>query len=111
EGAGTIKAERGRVYFAAARNGLHCLDTSGHLVWRQSLTNQGEMSAPVLVDPRYLLVSASEGGTVLVDRGDGQLWQSSSPGHGVPAEPTTDGNYVYLLTNTGFFYAFALNPR
>ncbi len=109
EGAGTVRVDRGRVYFAAAREGLHCLDTKGRLLWRQSLARQGELSQPVLVRGRYLLLSASEGGTYVADAASGRLLQFFQPGHGVTAPPVSDGRQVYVLTNTGFFYAFALD--
>jgi hypothetical protein len=77
-------------------------------VWRQALARQGELSPPVLVGGRLLLVSASEGGTYVVDRRSGRLLQFFEPGHGVTAMPYSDGAQVYLLTNTGFFYAFLI---
>lgn len=106
EGAGTVRVERGRVFFAAAKNGVYCLDTEGRLVWRQALAAQGEVAAPLLVQGRYLLVSASQGGMYVVDPTEGQLLQFFQPGHGVTAEPMTDGQQIYVLTNNGFFYAF-----
>lgn len=108
EGANTVRVDGGRVYFAATRAGLHCLDLAGRLVWRQALSKQGELSAPVLVGRRLLLLSSSEGGTYVVDRASGTLLQLFDPGHGVAAMPFSDGTQVYLLTNTGFFYAFAI---
>jgi outer membrane protein assembly factor BamB len=109
EGASTVRVDRDRVFFASTRDGLHCLDTKGRLVWRQSLARQGELSQPVLVGDRYLLVSASEGGTYVVDQASGQLLQFFKPGHGVTAPPTSDGRQVYVLTNAGFFYAFSID--
>ena len=37
EGASTVRVKDGRVYFSAAKFGLHALDLDGHLVWRQAL--------------------------------------------------------------------------
>jgi outer membrane protein assembly factor BamB len=108
EGAGTVRVAGDRVYFGAVRDGLHCLDLQGHLLWRQSLAKQGVLSSPVTLGTRYLLLSASEGGTFVVDPMDGHLLQSFDPGHGVSSEPVSDGHQVYVLTNTGFIYAFAL---
>jgi len=111
EGAATVRADGGRVWFAATHAGLHCLDRDGHLVWRQALAEAGELSAPVLLDGalgRYLLASASEAGTYVVDAASGRLLQFFSPGHGVTAPATTDGGDVYLLTNGGWFYDLAV---
>ena len=114
EGAGTVAAHAGRVWFAAARNGVYCLDSEGRLVWRQSLSKQGELSAPLLVegaDGARLFVSASQGGMYVIEAKEGRLLQFFSPGHGITASPTTDGKELYVLTNSGFFYAFNLFPR
>jgi outer membrane protein assembly factor BamB len=104
EGAGTVKYAGGRVYFAAAKGGLYCLDGEGRPLWHQSLAEGGELSPPLLLG-RYVLVSASAAGTYVADAVSGHLCQFFSPGHGVSAEPTTDGRQVYLLSNTGYFYA------
>jgi outer membrane protein assembly factor BamB len=104
EGAGTVRVHRGRVYFAAAKFGLYCLDDEGRLVWRQSLAEGGELSAPLAM-AGYVLVSSSQGGTYVADAARGQLIQYFAPGHGVTAEPTTDGRQVYVLSNNGYLYA------
>jgi outer membrane protein assembly factor BamB len=109
EGAGTVRVADGRIFFGAAKGGLHCLDDKGRLVWRQALAAQGGLSTPLLVGDRLLLVSASEGGTYVVDRRRGKLLQFFGPGDGVTAEPVSDGKHVYVLTNAGFFYAFTLS--
>jgi outer membrane protein assembly factor BamB len=108
EGAKSVWVERGRVYFASTRSGIHCLDLQGHLVWRQLLADAGELSSPLVLGGRYLVVSAAERGTYVVDARSGQLVQFFSPGHGVTSDPTTDGSQVYVLTNAGFLYAFAI---
>ena len=104
EGAGTVKWSGGRVYFAAAKAGLYCLDGEGRPLWHQSLAEGGELSPPLLLGG-YVLVSASQAGTYVADAVSGHLCQFFSPGHGVTAEPTTDGRQVYLLSNSGYFYA------
>ena len=58
EGAGSVRAQGRRLYFTAAKAGLHALDLDGHLLWQQSLAEGGELSAPTLVD-RYVLVSSA----------------------------------------------------
>jgi outer membrane protein assembly factor BamB len=107
EGAGTVAARGHRLYFSAARWGLHCLDTEGHVLWKQALSEAGELSAPVLLR-RYLLVSSAGGGTYVADAVSGRLYQYFAPGHGVTSAPSTDGRQVYVLSNGGYFYALAL---
>jgi outer membrane protein assembly factor BamB len=110
EGAGTVRVYRGRVYFAAARLGLHCLDTEGRVLWRQALAAGGEISTPLLV-AGYIMVSTSAGGTYVADAISGNLYQFFAPGHGVTSEPSTDGRQVYVLSNGGYFYALRLAGR
>jgi outer membrane protein assembly factor BamB len=110
EGAGTVKAHAGRVYFTAAKAGLHALDVDGHLLWRQALSKGGELSTPTLVDG-YVMVSSAAGGTYVADAVTGHLYQYFFPGHGVTSAPTSDGQQVYVLSNGGYFYALALNKH
>jgi outer membrane protein assembly factor BamB len=107
EGAGSLTASKGRLYFSAARWGLHCLDTDGHVLWKQALAEAGELSSPVLVHG-YIMVSAAGGGTYVADAASGRLYQYFAPGHGVTSAPATDGRQVYILSNGGYFYALAL---
>jgi outer membrane protein assembly factor BamB len=110
EGAGTVKARAGRLYFTAPKAGLHALDLDGHLLWRQSLAQGGELSQPTLVGS-YVLVSSALGGTYVADAVSGRLYQFFFPGHGVTSAPTSDGRQVYVLSNGGYFYALALQKH
>jgi outer membrane protein assembly factor BamB len=108
EGAGTVRTDGQRLYFTAAKSGLHCLDADGHLVYRQALAEAGELSAPTLTSG-YILISASGGGTYVADAHTGALLSYFSPGHGVTAEATSDGRQIYVLSNGGYFYALSLS--
>jgi outer membrane protein assembly factor BamB len=114
EGAGAIRVGNNRVYFSASKFGLYALDLEGRLLWRQSLSEGGELSAPLVLGPYVMVSSAgggsylSGGGTYIADARTGHLLQYFFPGHGVTAEPTTDGRQVYILSNNGFFYALGL---
>ncbi len=108
EGATTVRARGARLYFTAAKSGLHALDLEGHLLWRQALSEGGELSAPTVVGS-YLLVSSAHAGTYVADARTGRLYQFFSPGHGVTSEATSDGRQVYVLSNGGYFYALGLN--
>jgi outer membrane protein assembly factor BamB len=110
EGAGTVRVRGGKIYFSAARMGIHCLDADGHLRWRQALAAGGELSAPLVVGG-YVMVSTAAGGTYIADAVSGRLYQYFFPGHGVTAEPTTDGRQIYVLSNGGYFYALAFSGR
>jgi outer membrane protein assembly factor BamB len=107
EGAGTVKGHGGRLYFSAAKAGLHALDLDGHLLWKQALSKGGELSTPTLVGG-YVLVSSAQGGTYVADAATGRLYQYFFPGHGVTSSPASDGRQVYVLSNGGYFYALGL---
>jgi hypothetical protein len=102
-----VVARGPRVYFTAAKAGLHALDMDGRLLWRQALSQGGELSQPELVD-RYLMVSSSAGGTYVADAVSGRLYQFFFPGHGVTSAPASDGRQVYVLSNGGYFYALGI---
>jgi outer membrane protein assembly factor BamB len=108
EGATSVRARNNKLYFTAAKLGLHALDLDGHLLWRQALAEGGELSSPTLVQA-YVLVSSAHGGTYVADARSGRLYQFFSPGHGVTSEATSDGRQVYVLSNGGYFYALGLN--
>jgi outer membrane protein assembly factor BamB len=107
EGAGSVSAFGGRIYFSAAKWGLHCLDTDGHVLWKQALSEAGELSQPLLVR-NYVMVSAAGGGTYVADAATGNLYQYFAPGHGVTSAPSSDGRLVYVLSNGGYFYALSI---
>src|SRR5262249_24287713 len=92
---------------AAARWGLHCLDLDGHVLWRQALSEAGELSSPILVHG-YVMVSAAGGGIYVANAASGQRFQDFAPRPRVTSPPASDGRQVYLLSNGGYFYALAL---
>lgn len=94
----------GRVYVTAARAGVHCLDAEGHLLWRQALGKQGELSSPTLNGP-FLLLTAAAGGMYVIDARRGQLLQFFGPGQGITGRPVIAGQWVYVLSNAGVFFA------
>jgi outer membrane protein assembly factor BamB len=110
EGATTVRARNGRLYFTAAKYGLHCLDRDGHLLWRQALASEGELSPPLIVGS-YVLANSAGGGTYVVDAHSGRLYQYFAPGHGITGEAVSDGRQVYVLSNGGYFYALAIAKR
>ncbi|HVX94504.1 MAG TPA: PQQ-binding-like beta-propeller repeat protein [Polyangia bacterium] len=106
EGVGTITPFDDRLYFAAPRQGLHATDLQGHTVWRQGLTEAGDLTAPTVLG-RYLVFSGSRAGLFIVDRDSGELLELFNPGQGVCAAPTIDAaaRRLYVLTNGGTLYA------
>jgi outer membrane protein assembly factor BamB len=106
EGVGTVRPIGDRLYFAAPRQGLHAVDLDGHVIWRQGLTQAGDLTEPMGVG-RYLVFSGSRAGLFVVDREDGRLMEVFNPGFGVCASATLDpsGSRLYVLSNGGSLYA------
>jgi hypothetical protein len=106
---GTVTPFEDRLYFAAPRQGLHATDLEGHVVWRQGLTEAGDLTPPAVVG-RYLLFSGSRAGLFVVERESGELVELFNPGHGVCAAPTIDlpSRRLYVLSNGGSLYALDL---
>jgi outer membrane protein assembly factor BamB len=109
EGVGAVTAASGQLYFAAPRQGLHAADGEGHVLWRQGLTEAGDVTRPLAIG-NYLIFSGSRAGLFVVDRSNGALLEIFDPGHGVCAAPTFDGERrrLYVLTNSGSLYALDL---
>lgn len=109
EGASALQFAAGRLYVAAPRDGLAALTPNGQVLWRQGLAEAGDLTAPLAVGP-YLLFSGSRAGLFVVDRESGRLLQLFNPGRGACAPPVVDatGRNLYLLVNSGTFYALNL---
>jgi outer membrane protein assembly factor BamB len=110
EGVGDVSVADGRLFFAAPRQGLHSADLDGHVLWRQGLTEAGDLTRPLVVG-RYLIFSGSRAGLFVVDRAGGGLLEVFNPGHGVCAAPTLDESRqrLYVLSNSGSLYALDLS--
>jgi hypothetical protein len=109
EGVGAVTPFEDRLYFAAPRQGLHATDLEGHVVWRQGLTEAGDLTAPIVLG-RYLVFSGSRAGLFVVERDSGALVELFNPGQGICAAPTIDleSRRLYVLSNGGTLYALDL---
>lgn len=109
EGVGDVTAASDRLYFVAPRYGLHAAHPDGHVVWRQGLSEAGDLTHPMVVGD-YLIFSGSRGGLFVVDRGSGALLEIFNPGQGVCATATYDPatRRLYVLSNSGSLYALAM---
>ncbi|HVT09052.1 MAG TPA: PQQ-binding-like beta-propeller repeat protein [Polyangia bacterium] len=111
QGVGDVSVTDGRLFFVAPRQGLHAADLEGHVLWRQGLTEAGDLTRPQ-VHGRYLIFSGSRAGLFVVDRTNGELQEVFNPGHGVCAAPLVDEEQhkLYVLSNGGSFYALDYTP-
>lgn len=109
EGAGPLTAEDGRIYVAAADQGIYAVAPSGQVIWRQGTRGGGEPARPV-VSGSYLIYALSEDGLFIADKRTGRLYQFFDPGDGVSATPTLDAadDQLYALSNRGLLYALSL---
>ena len=48
EGVGDVTADGGRLYFVAPRYGLHAAHPDGHVLWRQGLSEAGDLTHPMV---------------------------------------------------------------
>ncbi len=105
-GVGDVSVSNGRLFFVAPRQGVHSADLEGHVLWRQGLTEAGDLTRPTVVGP-YLVFSGSRAGLFIVDRTTGALQELFNPGHGICAAPTIDEAHhrLYVMSNGGSFYA------
>jgi outer membrane protein assembly factor BamB len=110
EGVGDVTVSDGRLFFVAPRQGVHAADLEGHVLWRQGLTEAGDLTQPIAAG-RYLLFSGSRAGLFVIDRASGNLLEIFNPGHGVCAAPTYDEKTqrLYVLSNSGSLYALDLS--
>ena len=108
DAAGQLAAEPSgeRIYAASATQGLVALDAKGRLLWQQSPSKQGELSAPLLWG-RYVLLNAVSSGLLIIDSASGELVQAFNPGQGASARPTASPSEVYMLSNVGVFFALS----
>ncbi len=106
EGAGPLSLIGHQLYFAAPRDGLHAISTDGQILWRQGLSDAGDVTAPLALG-RYLVFSGSRGGLFIVDATNGELLEIFDPGQGICAAATLDpdGARLYILSNGGTLYA------
>lgn len=115
DGASSIRVHDDRLYFAAGRQGLHCLDLGGRLVWRQELAGAGELSTPLVIEDTngkaWVVLSAAASGSYVADAKTGVLSQFLEPGDGVTAAASTDGKNVYVVSNGGFVWALSIGNR
>jgi outer membrane protein assembly factor BamB len=110
EGVGDLSVADGRLYFATPRQGLHAAENDGRVIWRQGLTDAGDVTRPIAVGP-YLVFSGSRAGLFVVERATGALLDIFNPGSGICAQATLDpsGHRLYVLSNGGALYALNLH--
>lgn len=110
EGASGVQIIGNRLFFAAPRDGLTALTTTGDVLWRQGLADAGNLTPPLGVGP-LLVFSGSRSGLFIVDRNSGRLLETFNPGRGMCAGATVgaDGRSLYVLANSGSVYALSLN--
>lgn len=79
---------------------------SGEVIWSQKDLEGRQISAPVVIDDKWILVSDFEGYVHLFDIKTGKYAaRLNLGGDGIRSQAVTLGNMVYLQTNDGYLYA------
>ncbi|MCF6767084.1 outer membrane protein assembly factor BamB [Thiotrichales bacterium 19S11-10] len=98
--------------FASTEKGYlnaYSLD-SGALLWSQKDLEGRQISAPVVVNNRYVAVGDFEGYLHVFGLKSGKyVARYNVGGDGVRAEPQSVANKVYLQTNNGYLYALKID--
>jgi outer membrane protein assembly factor BamB len=99
-----------RLYASAPKTGIVALSLAGNILWRQGLSDSGDITPPAEIGP-YLVWSTSRDGLFIVERASGKLLQIFDPGRGMCAAPTIDvqRKALYVLSNNGTLYALGLS--
>ncbi|MBN2574161.1 MAG: PQQ-binding-like beta-propeller repeat protein [Deltaproteobacteria bacterium] len=94
------------LYAVSSREGLSAVSPQGNILWRQGLSDAGDLTVPAEIGP-YLVLSGSRQGLFLADRHTGKVLQVFDPARGMCAAPTVDreGGALYVLANSGTLYA------
>ena len=107
EGASSIAAANGKIYFTVPTTGLVCLNQKGKPLWQQAIP-KGIPSRPVVAGS-YVYVTGTETGLYVASAQTGELLQYFPVGRGISAAPAAVSGKVVILSNQGFLYAFNAN--
>jgi len=110
EGTSALTLAGDRLYASAPKTGIVALSLEGNILWRQGLSDSGDITSPAEIGP-YLVWSTSRDGLFIVERATGKLLQVFDPGRGMCAAPTIDASRksLYVLGNNGMLYALGLS--
>jgi outer membrane protein assembly factor BamB len=107
ENGGGLDSDDRRLYLAAADQGVHAIDFTGNVVWRQGTRGGGEPAGPI-VSGDYLLYALSDAGLYVADKQSGRVLQYFDPGYGISALPTLSRDRLYVVSNSAILYALSL---
>jgi outer membrane protein assembly factor BamB len=106
EGPTSVTSDGERLYVAAPRRGLHCLDMSGQLLWRQAI-GEGTPTTPTVFGP-LVAFTVGDQGLYVADKMTGELRELINPGEGYSAGVARHQDQLYVLSNQGTLYAYRL---
>ncbi len=108
----------GLLYLTASEDSFYALDLeTGKTEWFMEFQElykgetEGALSKPVPYKNRYVVFSTSGSGVYFMNYREKRLVQRFTPGLGISAPPTVFKQTVYVLSNGGYLYAFALGPK
>jgi outer membrane protein assembly factor BamB len=106
---GGLTTDGERLFVGVADLGIHALDLSGNVLWRQGTRGGGE-TGELVVSGDYLLYTLADAGLFIADRRTGETLQYFDPGDGITGEPVVSPeDQLFVLSNRGILYAFDLD--
>ncbi|MBU1220316.1 PQQ-like beta-propeller repeat protein [Myxococcota bacterium] len=101
-----IKKMEDRLYFVSPTSGIHCISTTGRLIWRQyvDLGTPGE----ILIRGRRMLIPFDKVGIISIDPLTGFFLQRFDSGNGVSGNLEQFSKGVSFLSNSGSVYLMDL---
>lgn len=102
----------GMLYVIDARSHMHALDaTTGTIKWSQDQLEGRELTSPVVINDQ-LALGDLDGYIHLLDTRDGHIdGRQKAGGDGINITPLSDGQHLFVMTNSGRVYAYTLSPR
>jgi outer membrane protein assembly factor BamB len=97
------------VYLSDASSHIWAFNTGSGLVnWRQTELEWRQVTAPVLMENRYLVLGDAEGYVHWLDIQDGHVAAREFAGNGIYATPIVKNNILYIMTSNGYLLAYTL---
>ncbi|MBN2723936.1 MAG: PQQ-binding-like beta-propeller repeat protein [Deltaproteobacteria bacterium] len=95
-----------KLFFVSPTNGIHCITTSGKLVWRQNI----KLGTPgkIIIEKRRMIIPFDKSGLIALDSKTGFFHQRFDTGDGVSGNAAYKNLLLAVLTNSGSLFLMDL---
>ncbi|MDA3864721.1 MAG: PQQ-binding-like beta-propeller repeat protein [Deltaproteobacteria bacterium] len=102
----SITLHKDKIYFVSPSKGIHCLNTSGKLIWRQNI----DLGTPgkIVVKGKRMIIPFDQGGIIALNPDNGFFYQRFDPGDGISSNFAIFNNLIAALLNNGSIYLFKI---